>query len=63
MVTVRVDPVLPISELNKNSNMSIIFIYQYTYFVYLNMSYFVPTGNGFSDGDAKYFADSLSVSG
>lgn len=39
MVLVRVDPVLKISEFNNNSNTFIIFIYQYTYFVYLNRLY------------------------
>lgn len=57
MVDTVSSPVLKISEFNNNK--TIIFIYHYTNFVYLNI---FPTGNGFTDDDAKFFADALSVS-
>uniref|UniRef100_A0A3Q4ACM4 EF-hand domain-containing protein n=1 Tax=Mola mola TaxID=94237 RepID=A0A3Q4ACM4_MOLML len=31
------------------------------YFVSLHNCYFIPSGNGFTDDDAKYFADALSI--
>ena len=50
------ESMLKISGFNRNSNIMI------TLYIVFKHFCFVPTGNGFTDEDAKYFADALSVS-